>query len=56
MTACDVDRSSKLWMDICLARYVADHPYPRQFAAKLEKRHGPEFVSHLRDLLKEYGR
>lgn len=53
---CDIDRSSKLWKDICLARYVADHRFPKQFAGKLVKRHGEEFVAHLRDLLKEYGR
>ena len=40
----------RLWH---LARYVKHHAYPRAFAARLAKRHGPAFVQKLRDRLKE---
>ena len=50
------DRLSKLWKDICLARYVANHDNPKAFAARLQRRHGAEFVAYLRQLLVDYGR
>jgi hypothetical protein len=44
------------WRLVCLANYVADHRNPQAFAAKLERRHGPELLTKLRELLREYRR
>ena len=51
-----MDTYSDLWRMICLARYVANHPEPRAFSARLARRHGEAFVERLRALLQEHGR
>lgn len=48
-----MDTSSNEWRLLCLARYVAHHPRPQEFAAKLAKRHGEAFVDDLRRRLRE---
>ena len=48
-----IDTYSNEWRLLCLARYVAAHQNPREFAAKLAKRHGQAFVDDLRRRLKE---
>ena len=51
-----MDTYSEEWRLLCLARYVANHPCPAAFSAKLERRHGAAFVEKLRGLLREHGR